>query len=135
MRKLIIFTAIFICFNTNAKNTTSEINTVSEATVKKHMHYLTIEELNDESFNTIKEIIKKTFDDNSNECKGFVIKTDKGIIKFKKHRDFSKYSKKITAEKIAYKCLHDGDRKLFKKLAILIDKNLKPRMKMHKKDK
>lgn len=110
-----------------------------DVAIEKHLHTLDISTTDNNFWEQVKTVIQKALNDDAKGCRGALIKTEKGIIKFKKfppipaeNKKLLKKLKKLTAEKMAYRELYGGLHEAFCKLGTHLDKHFAPK-KMHKK--
>lgn len=150
MKKIFLYllTIFFVYANSDDKSSAE----IKVKRLDEYMYYMDVDTGGQDFYAKIRDIIKKTIIDENPACCGFVVKTEKGVLKFKKFppkncngkkgekKGKGKKFKRFDAEMIAMEELKGGCAKSLHKLGMLIDKEIfKNHMKQvkrmkHKKD-
>lgn len=134
--KRILFLAVFL-FGSVYANAESE-----EVKVEKHFHVLDISVDDKDFWDKFKDVIQKAVKDESESCRGAIIKTDRGVIEFRKFPPKKKHGKKggpkfdkITAKGIALRELHGGLKQALMEFGIRLEEHFYGKRLWHKNKK
>lgn len=133
--KNILFIAFFL-FSGHASD-------IEEVKVEEHYHVLDANVSDKDFWDKVKEVMQKAIKDESESCRGAIIKTDTGVIEFKKFPPKKGHGKKsahkfdkMTAKNIAWVELHSRLQPALRDLAMRLEEHFysKKMWKKHKKE-